>query len=581
MQIKNNLDEIRNSGNASLPEKWLYEVTDQDIKDGVFEIPNGISIIGKLCFYNCETLKKIIFPDTDNWIVIRESAFYQTNIEELTYNGSISIFVNAFCECKKLKRVYLPEKRSIGDSVFCGCTALETVDIHSIDYMSIGLFRDCISLKKIKLSKQLRSVGRNCFENCCSLTNLTLPNTIEYIGESAFKKCSTLDLVIDTSLFDTDLSKFKYTFDVKSLTIYNNEIDLNDSLENITRKMKFIQMKEIETLVKNIICQNNINVYDISKQDSDKIEEAKQTWLKEITRSYIRIFIDKVTKIIEKYKKNLPALGSYNSFISKSTEEIYNIINNFNPNVTIETIDDIQKYGSKLVFFPTYITSSYLDFVRTRNDYNETIIKMKDVIDRLTKHNDKKSLIKKIFLRKNSNKNKLELNTEFINDLNDFINVNEVNLREELKFLEEKKKLLEIFINKLEGQIEFILNYDNETLSSDSQIVLLGKSNDLKTSLLLMKSLSDKIGILGASNIVIYNKLELLKNTVLPKIILDLVIDNKIERNESTINALNSFSKTLEEVIVLNEENREVLKIDTSDNTKEDEKSHSKRKIKN
>lgn len=84
MDIKDNLKECRNNDNRKMPEKILYEVTDDDIKDGIFEMPKDVYEIGKLCFYNCSSLRKVLFSNIskDKKISIRQGAFYQSSIEE-------------------------------------------------------------------------------------------------------------------------------------------------------------------------------------------------------------------------------------------------------------------------------------------------------------------------------------------------------------------------------------------------------------------------------------------------------------------------------------------------------------------
>lgn len=76
MGIENNIEEIRNYDRTHLfPKKILYEVTDDDIENGVFEVPSEVSDIGKFCFYKCKSLKKIIFSNSNKYIKIYEVHF--------------------------------------------------------------------------------------------------------------------------------------------------------------------------------------------------------------------------------------------------------------------------------------------------------------------------------------------------------------------------------------------------------------------------------------------------------------------------------------------------------------------------
>ena len=51
------------------------------------------------------------------------------------------------------------------------------------------------SLKNIKLSKNLRWIGKGAFEQCESLTEVDIPDSVEYIGECAFSQCKRLKYV--------------------------------------------------------------------------------------------------------------------------------------------------------------------------------------------------------------------------------------------------------------------------------------------------------------------------------------------------------------------------------------------------
>lgn len=443
---------------------------------------------------------------------------------------------------------------------------LETVEIPSESYVCSCAFHDCTSLREIKLSEELEGIGSCAFKNCVALTNLSIPSSISIISEYAFSNCTSLDLVIETSLFY--FPQFKKTFDVKSLTIYNNKINLDDSVDNINRKIQIIRRKEIDTIVRKILEKNYCDFYSINKQDLDKIEKKINSLLETLERgsnvSYVKNkFESEIISCIEKYIKNLPVLKQYTAFIVKPKEEIYDIVNNFNPILSIKTKDDIQQYGKELIFFPTYIMSAYMRFVQTRGDYNNVIIRMKNILDRLIAPNDRKALFNKLFFRKTNNSNSnVEFNTEFIEDLSRFIDVNEVNLTEESHLLEDLSKLLSVFLDKLKMQIQFIRDYNQESLSLDCQILLSEKLKDLEISLVTMRDLFDRLNILGASNVIIYNKIELLKVTILPKLLVDSILNDKIEKNDNTIGVLNRFALTLEEIIVENEKDTKLLQID-------------------
>ncbi|GMH46656.1 hypothetical protein TrVE_jg3218 [Triparma verrucosa] len=92
----------------------------------VVDIPEGITIIGKLSFAYCSSLKEIKFP------------------KSLT---------------------------SIGSYSFGGCSSLEEVDLlHTkVQKLGEGAFEDCTSLREMKVPDSLQTFGGHVFANCSNL----------------------------------------------------------------------------------------------------------------------------------------------------------------------------------------------------------------------------------------------------------------------------------------------------------------------------------------------------------------------------------------------------------------------------
>eukprot|EP01083_Nonionella_stella_P280333 953693_1 len=57
-------------------------------------------------------------------------------------------------------------------------------------------FRDCSTLRFIRLSRTLEYIGYEAFYSCLSLEALFLPSTIKEIGRGAFMFCRSLRLLI-------------------------------------------------------------------------------------------------------------------------------------------------------------------------------------------------------------------------------------------------------------------------------------------------------------------------------------------------------------------------------------------------
>lgn len=97
-----------------------------------------------------------------------------------------------------LVEVKLPSTlKSIGNSAFYGCSALQSFDLNGITTIGSSVFSGCSSLSYINLTG-VESIGGSAFSNCSKLNNIDL-STVNYIGSSAFSGCSSLESIDLTS----------------------------------------------------------------------------------------------------------------------------------------------------------------------------------------------------------------------------------------------------------------------------------------------------------------------------------------------------------------------------------------------
>ena len=170
-------------------------------------IPEGIEIIGKEAFYNCENLNcTIIFPSSLK--AIRDSAFYGCigivgNLNSIVEQG-ITTGKNVFAKCGKMTGDINVLIKTLGDEVtkieenqfsgFSGVTGKLTIPAR-ITSIEANAFSKCSGLTAIEFedNSELKSIGNYAFSYCTGLSErLKLPNTVEDIGEHAFYKCSSL-----------------------------------------------------------------------------------------------------------------------------------------------------------------------------------------------------------------------------------------------------------------------------------------------------------------------------------------------------------------------------------------------------
>jgi hypothetical protein len=78
--------------------KIIKKVTNDDIKNGTFVLPDGVNEIGVRAFHDCTSLESITLPE-----------------------GITEIGNYAFNRCSSLKKVFLPKKVKLGYGVFHLC----------------------------------------------------------------------------------------------------------------------------------------------------------------------------------------------------------------------------------------------------------------------------------------------------------------------------------------------------------------------------------------------------------------------------------------------------------------------------
>ncbi len=200
-------------------------------------IPEGVEIIEKFAFSDCEKLETVTLPEScktinhyafyscdlltdvnfDHVTVIGSAAFSQcksltcdnvggANLKGV-YNIGASAFYNtrlssvvltnlgrcgtaAFANCSKLVSVELGQKTRIAERMFEN-SAIKTLKVYS-DLIGNSAFRNCDKLTTVELESDMTYLGANAFEGCTSLSTVTFKGGCEQIGSSAFTKCTSL-----------------------------------------------------------------------------------------------------------------------------------------------------------------------------------------------------------------------------------------------------------------------------------------------------------------------------------------------------------------------------------------------------
>ncbi len=161
------------------------------------EIKGKIKEIGSSAFSGCSALEEVVFGD--NVEKIYHNAFdFDNALKTLTIPQNVDyIGPGAFEDCDNLKTVYFKASNCKTDApsdwtVFgdSGVTGLYIgPDVETLDN---NMFRLMRSLLKVDFSEGVRYVGEYVFAGCTALQSITLPDSLEYIGASAFESCLSI-----------------------------------------------------------------------------------------------------------------------------------------------------------------------------------------------------------------------------------------------------------------------------------------------------------------------------------------------------------------------------------------------------
>lgn len=157
------------------------------------KIPKHVSKLEEGSFICCYNLKNI--EGLENVKIIEPSSFSDCyNLESINIPNVVNIPESCFQSCYNLKTVKLSSNlRSIGKCAFFTCTELSRIELPStITSIESYAFKSCSKLTFINLPEGLFSIGEECFSNCSSLVEITVPSTVTSIGEKCFEYCENL-----------------------------------------------------------------------------------------------------------------------------------------------------------------------------------------------------------------------------------------------------------------------------------------------------------------------------------------------------------------------------------------------------
>nr|WP_298624101.1 leucine-rich repeat domain-containing protein [uncultured Legionella sp.] len=307
----------------------LSDVSDSDIRNGVFEVPEGVTSIGNEAFMSCRSLTEIILPNSATSIgdgafmscislikmtlpnsvtSIGDGAFLDcTSLTEMTLSDSVtSIGDGAFKGCISLIKMTLPNSvTSIGDGAFLGCTSLTEMTLSgSVTSIGDGAFLGCTSLTEMTLSGSVTSIGDGAFLGCTNLTEMTLSDSVTSIGDGAFKGCISL---IEMTLPDSLTSIGDYAFLGCPLTRINIIAKTPEEFTRIKPLLDpSLQSKAIDVLSD---LQSHFDKLKLTLK-SQEVLDNEQAWEEQVHSSLetVQATIDCYTPRLKTYQDELDNL---------------------------------------------------------------------------------------------------------------------------------------------------------------------------------------------------------------------------------------------------------------------------------
>ena len=167
-------------------------------------IPSGVTTIGYAAFESCSGLTSITVSNENTVYDSRNNcnAIIETSTNTLICGCKYTTIPNtvtnigdlAFYECKDLTSIVIPDSvTSIGERAFSRCYSLSSCTIGSgVTVINNDAFHDCSGLTSVDIPDKVVYIGINAFIACYNLTNLTIGTGLTTIGRDAFRLCYKL-----------------------------------------------------------------------------------------------------------------------------------------------------------------------------------------------------------------------------------------------------------------------------------------------------------------------------------------------------------------------------------------------------
>lgn len=198
-------------------------VTSVIIADSDVELTTESTSSGEGAFYDC-SLDSIYVGRNVTYSVYSPVRYSETLRVAEIGDKVTALSASFFFVCQKLEKVKLGKNiTSIGQSAFTssGIKSIEIPD--NITTIGESAFSYSASLETVKLPANLTSMSTKMFQGCKSLKEVNIPSVVKFINDMVFYGCTSLENInIPESVVSIGVGVFQDCSSLKSISLHDN-----------------------------------------------------------------------------------------------------------------------------------------------------------------------------------------------------------------------------------------------------------------------------------------------------------------------------------------------------------------------
>jgi len=192
-------------------------------EDENYEIPQGVTQVGKRAFYKALYLAEIDIAESVE--VIGESAFEQSAIQTISGGvGLTTISKSAFAACDNIESVHFFDNLTeIGESAFWCCGVKSVTFGKNLTILGDSAFFGT-GLESVVIPGTITDFGAEVFGECYELKSAVIEKGITVIPEFTFSWCEMLESVTFYDINKVEMCAFDGCFELKDV-YYGGSVD--------------------------------------------------------------------------------------------------------------------------------------------------------------------------------------------------------------------------------------------------------------------------------------------------------------------------------------------------------------------